>query len=46
MGSWIYWIIPGTLLSAAGYIALATPEKIASSFPLIKSDKKVIRFTG
>jgi uncharacterized membrane protein YfcA len=26
-GSWIYWIIPGTLLTAAGYIAWGIPEK-------------------
>jgi hypothetical protein len=45
-GSWIYWIIPGTLLTAAGYIALGTPEKITSSLPLVKSDKREIRFLG
>jgi hypothetical protein len=44
--SWIYWIIPGTILTAAGCIALATPEKIASSLPLVKSDKREIRFLG
>jgi hypothetical protein len=46
VGSWIYWIIPGTLLTAAGCIALATPEKIASSLPLVRSDKREIRFLG
>lgn len=34
------------MLTAAGYIALATPEKIASSLPLVKSDKREIRFLG
>jgi hypothetical protein len=46
VGSWIYWIIPGTMLAAAGYIALVTPERIVSSFPLVKSDKREIRFLG
>lgn len=46
VGSWIYWILPGAMLTAAGYIALATPEKIASSLPLVKSDKREIRFLG
>ena len=46
VGSWIYWIIPGTLLTAAGYIALGTPEKITPSLPLVKSDKRDIRFLG
>jgi hypothetical protein len=45
-GSWIYWIIPGTLLTAAGCIALGTLEKIASSLPLVKSDKREIRILG
>lgn len=46
VGGWIYWIIPGAMLTAAGCIALATPEKIASSLPLIKSDKREVRFIG
>jgi tetratricopeptide (TPR) repeat protein len=46
IGSWIYWIIPGIMLTTAGYIALATPGRIASSLPLVKSDKREIRFIG
>lgn len=46
MGGWIYWLIPGALLTTAGYIALVTPEKIASSLPLVRSDKREIRFMG
>ncbi len=46
VGGWIYWIIPGALLTVAGLIALATPERIASSLPLLKSDKREIRFFG
>jgi hypothetical protein len=29
VGNWIYWIIPGTLLSTAGYIAMTTSKKVA-----------------
>jgi hypothetical protein len=45
-GSWIFWIIPGTLLTTAGCITLGTFEKIASSLPLVKSDKREIRLLG
>jgi hypothetical protein len=44
--SWIAWIIPGTLLCAAGLIALIGPEKIASSLPLLNSSEKSSRLLG
>ncbi len=46
VGGWIYWIIPGILLTVAGLISMATPERIASSLPLLKNDKSNIRFLG
>ena len=46
VGNWIYWIIPGTLLIAAGLIALVTPGRIASSLPLTRSGKREARLLG
>lgn len=46
VGNWMYWIIPGTLLTASGIIAVVTPERIASSLPLVRSDKKETRLLG
>lgn len=43
---WMIWIIPGVLLTAAGLIALAGPEKIASYLPLINSKNSRNRSLG
>jgi hypothetical protein len=43
---WTGWIIPGVLLTAAGIMALAGPDKITSSLPLLNSDNRRSRFLG
>jgi hypothetical protein len=43
---WTGWIIPGVLLAAAGIMALAGPDKITSSLPLLNSDNIRNRFLG
>ena len=44
--SWTGWIIPGVLLTAAGIMALAGPDKITSSLPLLNSDNIRSRLLG
>jgi hypothetical protein len=43
---WTGWIIPGVLLTAAGVISLAGPDKITSALPLLNSDNSRRRFLG
>ncbi|OPY54950.1 MAG: Tetratricopeptide repeat protein [Methanosaeta sp. PtaU1.Bin112] len=43
---WTGWIIPGVLLTAAGIVSLAGPDRIASSLPLFNSDNSRSRFLG
>lgn len=43
---WTGWIIPGVLLTAAGIMSLAGPDRIASSLPLVNSDNSRSRFLG
>jgi hypothetical protein len=43
---WTGWIIPGVLLTAAGIMALAGPDRIASSLPPLNSDNSRSRFLG
>ena len=43
---WTGWIIPGVLLTAAGIMSLAGPDRIASSLPLLNSDNSRSRFLG
>jgi len=43
---WTGWIIPGVLLTAAGIMALAGPDRIAPSLPLLNSDNSRSRFLG
>ena len=42
----ISWIAPGALLIFSGMIALATPEKLASSLPLLNSSRQPLRWLG
>jgi hypothetical protein len=46
VGNWMYWIIPGTLLTASGIIALVTPERITSSLPLVRNDEREVHLLG
>jgi tetratricopeptide (TPR) repeat protein len=41
---WTGSIIPGVLLTAAGIMSLAGPDRIASSLPLLNSDNSQKRF--
>jgi len=41
---WTGWIIPGVLLTAAGIVSLAGPDRIASSLPLLNSNSSRSRF--
>jgi len=43
---WTGWIIPGVLLTAAGIMSLAGPDRIASSLPLLNSDNSQTKFLG
>ncbi|HPS90909.1 MAG TPA: tetratricopeptide repeat protein [Methanothrix sp.] len=43
---WTGWIIPGVLLTAAGIMSLAGPDRIASSLPLLNSNSSSSRFLG
>jgi hypothetical protein len=43
---WTGWIIPGVLLTAAGIMSLAGPDRIASSLPLLNSNDSRSRFLG
>ena len=40
------WIAPGILLILAGILTLITPERLGSSLPLLKSDRKLVRRVG
>lgn len=40
------WIVPGTLLTLSGILALMTPERLGSSLPLLKSDRQPVRHSG
>ena len=42
----IAWTAPGTLMIVAGLICWITPEKIASSLPLLKNDRRGIRLAA
>lgn len=42
----ITWTVPGTLMIAAGLIGWITPQRLASSLPLLKSDRGDVRLVA
>ena len=42
----VSWTVPGTLMIAAGLIGRITPERLASSLPLLNNDRRDIRLVA
>jgi tetratricopeptide (TPR) repeat protein len=42
----ISWTVPGTLMIIAGLIGRITPERLASSLPLLNNDRRDIRLVA
>src|SRR5512136_2735255 len=42
----VSWTVPGTLMIASGLIGRITPQRLASSLPLLKNDRRDIRLVA